>query len=48
MEKEEDEEAEEEEEEDEGKVQVNAETCRDLHISHEAIKSDLYSQAVQC
>ena len=38
MEKEEDEEAEEEEEEDEGKVQVNAETCRDLHISHEARK----------
>ena len=29
-------------------VQVNAETCRDLHISHEALKSDLYSQAVQC
>ena len=48
MEKEEDEEAEEEEEEDEGKVQVNAETCRDLHISHEALKRDLYSQAVQC
>ena len=48
MEKEEDEEAEEEEEEDEGKVQVNAEACRDLHISHEALKSVLYSQAVQC
>ena len=48
VEKEEDEEAEEEEEEDEGKVQVNAETCRDLHISHEALKSVLYSQAVQC
>ena len=32
MEKEEEEEAEAEEEEDEGKVQVNAETCRDLHI----------------
>ena len=46
--KKEDEEAEEEEEEDEGKVQVNAETCRDLHISHEALKSNLYSQAVQC
>ena len=45
VEKEEDEEAEEEEEEDEGKVQVNAETCRDLHISHEALKSVLY---VQC
>ena len=46
MEKKEDEEAEEEEEEDEGKVQVNAEPCRDRHISHEALKSDLYSQAV--
>ena len=48
MEEEAYEEAEEEEEEDEGKVQVNAEACRDLHISHEALNSDLYSQAVQC
>ena len=39
VEKEEDEEAEEEEGEDEGKVKVNAETYRDLHISHEALKS---------
>ena len=29
-------------------VQVNAETCRDLHISQEALRSDLYPQAVQC